>query len=254
MRNRRTVPRKGIGPWVGRFALGLLLILTAAFGGQGRAGEADWKARVSHIHWLGHDSFRIEGEGVQIYLDPFQIKEGPKADLILITHDHMDHCSPADVAKIQKADTVIVTVPQAAAKLTGQIKTVKPGEELVVKGVSLKTVPAYNLNKFRSPGVPFHPKEAGYVGFVIKVKGQTTYHAGDTDFIPEMKGLAPDVALLPVSGIYVMTAEEAVEAAAAIQPKLAVPMHVGGPVGNLSSAAVFKEKATVPVLILPLEK
>lgn len=81
---------------------------------------------------------------------------------------------------------------------------------------------------FRSPGGPFHPKDAGHAGYLITVKGVTIYHAGDTDFIPEMKGLKPDVALLLASGTYVMTAEGAAEAAAAIQPKVAIPMHGGG--------------------------
>jgi len=219
-----------------------------------RATEADFKKMTSNIHWLGHDSFRIDADGVVIYLDPFQLKEGPQADLILITHDHFDHCSPADVAKIQKPETVIITVAQAAAKLKGQIKAVKPGDELNVKGISIKAIPAYNVNKFRSPGAPFHPKESGYVGFILTVKGLRIYHAGDTDFIPEMKGLGPDIALLPVSGLFVMTAEEAAEAATAIKPKLAIPMHVGGPVGSLSAAERFKEKATVPVMVMPIEK
>lgn len=215
----------------------------------------DLKKTLSQITWLGHDSFRINADGLILYIDPFKLPtHEPKADLILITHDHQDHCSPADVAKIQKTDTVIVTVPQAAAKLTGQKKLVKPGEELIVKGITIQTVPAYNTNKFRSPGVPYHPKDSNYVGFIIKVEGKRIYHAGDSDFIPEMKGLEVDISLLPVSGLYVMTAEEAAEAATAIKPKLAIPMHVGGPVGSLSDAQRFKEKAGIPVTILPIEK
>lgn len=147
-----------------------------------------------------------------------------------------------------------MTTAKAAEKLTGQIKTVKPGDEMTVKGVAVRTVPAYNVNKFRSPGVPFHPKEVGNVGFIITVKGVRIYHPGDSYFIPEMKGLAPDVALLPVSGIYVMTAEEAVEAAAAIRPKVAIPMHVGEHIGSLADAQRFKVKAAVPVIVLPIEK
>jgi L-ascorbate metabolism protein UlaG (beta-lactamase superfamily) len=217
--------------------------------------EADLQKMVSNIHWLGHDAFRIVADGTVIYLDPFMIKEGaPKADLILITHDHFDHNNPSDVAKIRKPDTVIVTVAKGSEKLTGDVKKIKPGEEMTVKGIPIKAVPAYNVNKFRSPGVPFHPKESGYVGFIVTVKGLRIYHAGDTDFIPEMKGFETDIALLPVSGTFVMTAEEAVEAAAAIKPKLAIPMHVGGPVGNIASAETFKAKATVPVIILPIEK
>lgn len=216
---------------------------------------AELKQMTANIHWLGHDAFRIDAGSTVIYLDPFQLKEGlPKADLILITHDHFDHNNPADVAKIRKPDTTIVTVQKGAGKLTGDVKLIKPGEEMIVKRIPVKAVAAYNINKFRSPGVPFHPKEAGYAGYIMTVSGLRIYHAGDTDFIPEMKGLSCDIALLPVSGMFVMTAEEAVQAAAAIKPKVAIPMHVGGPVGNISAAQTFKEKATVPVLILPIEK
>jgi L-ascorbate metabolism protein UlaG (beta-lactamase superfamily) len=242
-------------------AFGLLTLLVAlTFPGPAQAAapkgaeETELKKMTANIHWLGHDSFRIDGEGVVIYLDPYKLKEGPKADLILISHDHQDHASPADVAKIQKPDTVIVTIAKAAEKLSGEIKTVKPGDELTVKGVRIQAIPAYNVNKFRSPGMPFHPKDAGHVGYVITVKGMRIYHTGDSDFIPEMKGLAPDVALLPVSGTYVMTAEEAVEAAAAIRPKVAIPMHVGEGIGSLADAERFKEKAAVPVIVLPIEK
>ena len=209
---------------------------------------------ASNIHWLGHDSFRIKGDGLVIYIDPWQIEDGPKADLILITHDHRDHCSPADVAKVQKEDSVIVTVAAAAAKLSGQIQVVKPGDELRVKGIPISAVPAYNVNKFRSPGVPFHPRESGYVGFVVTVEGQRIYHAGDTDCIPEMGSINADIALLPVSGTYVMTADEAVEAAAIIKPQIAIPMHIGRGIGSLADAERFKEKASVPVEILPMKK
>ncbi len=209
---------------------------------------------VAKIHWLGHDSFRIDAKEKVIYIDPYRLKGGPLADLILITHEHADHASPADVEKIRKPETVIVTTATAAAKFSGDIRIVKPGDDLVVQGVSLRTLPAYNLNKFRSPGVPYHPKEAGHVGFLITVDGLRIYHAGDTDYIPEMKGLTPDVALLPVSGTYVMTAEEAAQAASAIGPKVAVPMHVGEGIGTLEDAARFKEKASVPVIVLPIEK
>lgn len=218
------------------------------------AEASELQPLVANIHWLGHDAFRIDGKGTTIYIDPYRLKGGPPADVILITHEHADHASPADVEKIRKPDTVIVTTPAAASKLSGEIKTVKPGDELMVKGVAVRAVPAYNLNKFRSPGVPFHPKEAGNVGYVITVDGVRIYHAGDTDPIPEMEGLAPDVALLPVSGTYVMTVDEAVEAAKSIRPKVAVPMHVGEGIGTLDDAAGFKAKASVPVIVLPIEK
>ncbi len=147
-----------------------------------------------------------------------------------------------------------MTVAAAAAKLSGQIKVIQPGNELTVKGIPISAVPAYNVNKFRSPGVPFHPQESGYVGFVLTVEGQRIYHAGDTDSISEIGSIDADIALLPVSGTYVMTADEALEAVKVIKPQVAIPMHIGRGIGSLADAEHFKEKASVPVEILPLER
>jgi L-ascorbate metabolism protein UlaG (beta-lactamase superfamily) len=205
------------------------------------------------IHWLGHSSFRIDSSRAVIYLDPWQLGENPPpADLILITHDHRDHCSPEDVARIQGEQTLIVTVQESAAQLHGNIEIVKPGDSLTRFGVDITVVPAYNLTKFRSPGHPFHPKAAGYAGFILSVDGQRIYHAGDTDLIPEMAGFEVDIALLPVSGIYVMTADEALEAAVIINPKVIVPMHIGRGIGSRVDAEVFKTKSPLPVEILEI--
>jgi L-ascorbate metabolism protein UlaG (beta-lactamase superfamily) len=206
---------------------------------------------AKHIRWLGHDGFLITGQAV-IYTDPYKISvTEPKADIILITHDHGDHCSPDDVAKVQQSSTVIITTKGSAKKLSGDIKVVKPGDTITVKGVEIQAVPAYNTNKFRAPGQLFHSKEAGMVGFVFKTNGLRYYLVGDADIIPEMKGLAPDVAFVPVSGKYVMTWEEAVEAVKDIQPKLAIPMHYGaGVAGTQEDADNFAAAATVPVEVL----
>jgi len=209
---------------------------------------------TANIHWLGHDCFRIQTKDQVIYIDPYRLHGSPpKADLILITHDHGDHCSPADVAKIQKAGTAIVTIQAAATKLNGDLHIVRPGEEITVKDVPIQTVPAYNVNKFRSPGVPFHPPESGHVGYILNVEGVRIYHAGDTDFIPEMKSIQADVALLPVSGTYTMTADEAIQAVDAIRPQVAIPMHVGRDIGSLGDRERFKQGASVPVELLPME-
>lgn len=212
------------------------------------------KYSVDIIHWLGHASFRIDGKETTIYIDPWQLGEDQKpADLILITHDHRDHCSPEDVEKIQHANTIIVTVKDSAEKLNGQVVVVQPGDVITKKGVGIQAVPAYNVNKFRSPGVPFHPKHKEYVGFIITVDNQNIYHAGDTDIIKEMLDFDVDIAMLPVSGKYVMTADEALEAIKIIGPKVIIPMHIGRGIGSQRDAENIKKNSSVKVEILPIE-
>lgn len=189
---------------------------------------------VEKIKWLGHDAFRIDAEKT-IYIDPYEISGGPAGDLMLITHEHFDHCSPEDVAKVQGPETVIITESQSAAKLSGNVRAVKPGDTVTAHGVTVQAVPAYNTDK------AFHPRENGWLGFVIEVEGVRVYHAGDTDVIPEMNEIEADIALLPVSGTYVMTADQAVEAALAIKPKIAIPMHYGSVVGGDADADAFKK-------------
>jgi L-ascorbate metabolism protein UlaG (beta-lactamase superfamily) len=184
---------------------------------------------VENIKWLGHDVFQITENNLTIYTDPYKIDKEKEADLILISHAHYDHCSPDDVKKIQGPNTVIVTTPDCAEKLEGNIKNVKPGDKINVKGVNIEAVPAYNIGK------DFHPKSNGWVGFIFSIGNKTYYFTGDTDYIPEMdtfKEKNIDIAFIPVSGTYVMTAEEAVKAAKAIKPKIAIPMHYGTLVGS----------------------
>jgi len=207
---------------------------------------------VSKLHRLGHDTFRLNGPPI-IYIDPWKLPPGsPPADLILVTHDHFDHCSPEDVKKISKPGTVVIASAPAAAMLPGA-RILHPGESITVGEVTVEAVPAYNVNKFRSPGVPFHPKSAGHNGYIITVGGERLYHAGDTDHIPEMAGYRCDVALLPVSGTYVMTADEAAAAALDIKPRVAVPMHYGDIVGGAADVQRFKtlcEDTGVAVVVL----
>jgi L-ascorbate metabolism protein UlaG (beta-lactamase superfamily) len=156
-----------------------------------------------------------------------------------VTHDHFDHCSPEDVQKISRKGTVIIGDPGAAKKLKGA-RALRPGESLAVGDVTVKAVPAYNVNKFRSPGQPFHPKSMQGNGYIITLAGESLYHAGDTDLIPEMADLNVTVALLPVSGTYVMTAEEAFEAARVIRADVFVPMHYGDIVGTNADVEKFR--------------
>ena len=203
---------------------------------------------IENIHWLGHDTFKIVGEKV-IYTDPFKVKKKDEANIVLITHEHYDHCSPDDLKLVQGPNTVIITTADCAKKLKGKIKTVKPGDKITVEGIQIEAVPSYNTNK------QFHPKANGWVGYIFVVKGQRIYIAGDTDYIPEMKNFKVDIALLPVSGTYVMTAEEAVKAALDLKPKIAVPMHYGSIVGSDADARKFAEglKGKTEVVLLSEE-
>ena len=205
------------------------------------------KAFADKIAWLGHAGFRIDA-GKTVYFDPYQIEGGPAADLILISHDHFDHCSPEDVAKIQGPETVIVTEKDSAKKVTGDVRVLKPGEILDLGDVKIEAVPSYNTDK------DFHPKKNGWLGFIVEIEGVKVYHAGDADFIPEMKDLEVDIALLPVSGTYVMTVDQAVKAALAINPKLAIPMHYGAIVGDAENALGFEKALEGKVDVLVLEK
>lgn len=189
---------------------------------------------LDNLTWLGHDSFRLRTGGKTLYIDPFQLQgEHEPADLILVTHDHYDHCSVEDIRKIQTPGTIIVTEPMSAAKLTGRITAMAPEETTAKEGIFIETVPAYNLNK------KFHPRANNWLGFIITVDGVRIYHAGDTDYIPEMRHFSVDIALLPVSGIYVMTAEEAALAARDIKPEVAIPMHYAAIVGSTNDAERF---------------
>ncbi|MBI1972879.1 MBL fold metallo-hydrolase [Candidatus Woesearchaeota archaeon] len=213
------------------------------------------------IERLNHDCFKIKANNQVLYLDPYQIQSNEPADLILVTHEHYDHLSLKDIEKLLKPGTAIVTIPECqstlsriAEKIT-QVALMEPFQRKEVLGIKIETIPAYNINKFRSPSIPFHPKQDGRVGFIITVNGKRIYHAGDTDCIPEMQQLKNiDIALLPVSGTYVMTPEEASQAVALIKPKIAIPMHYGaGVAGTDADAEKFKRLAQqqCQVIILP---
>ena len=205
---------------------------------------------LKNIHWLGHDAFKITAGGKVIYIDPFRLKSAEKADLILVTHAHHDHFSPEDIMQITGPQTLVVSIAEVLKGINGLKQEVKAGDKLEAAGFKIEVVPAYNTNK------KYHPKEAGMVGYIITAGGVRIYHAGDTDLIPEMKKMKVDVALLPVSGTYVMTSDEAAGAAKVIKPKVAVPMHYGSIAGSEDDADNFKEKlkGKINAVILQQEK
>ena len=206
------------------------------------------------VEWLGHSGFRVSAGRSTVYIDPYRVDGGPKADLILITHGHYDHFSPHDLERLCHERTWVVGPPAVAERAPGRVASVAPGAEFSAEelpGLEVTAIAAYNTSKRDASGHLFHPREAGWVGYELNLRGERLYHAGDTDVIPEMDAVAGvEVALLPVSGVYVMTAGEAVEAARRIQPAVAVPMHWGQHIGTREDAEAFAREAPVEVEIL----
>lgn len=203
---------------------------------------------LENIRWLGHASIQITGSKV-IYIDPWKLDKGlVPADIIFITHSHYDHCDPRDVAKVAKRTTVIVAPKDAAGKFPNlDVRVVKPGDTLTIEGVVVKVIPAYNVGK------QFHPKTNSWVGYLITIDGKTVYHPGDTDVIPEMEELKPDIALLPIGGTYTMDVSQAAALANKMQPGIAVPIHYGDIVGSWKDAEKFKELCLCKVEILEVK-
>ncbi|MDD5668642.1 MAG: MBL fold metallo-hydrolase [Candidatus Omnitrophica bacterium] len=183
--------------------------------------DADVITLVEKIHWLGNAGFYIEGpDKMAVYIDPFKLKNHmPKADCILISHAHFDHCSASDVKKIFRDDTLLAGPAKVVMELPYKMKVTSPGEHIDFHGISIDAVPAYNPHK------NFHPPSDENVGYLITMNGIKIYHAGDTDFIPEMENIKADIAMVPVGGMYTMDPREAAEAINLINPKIAIPMH-----------------------------
>ena len=214
--------------------------------------------RETTITALGHSGFLVEFPGsFSFVFDPYEITQLRPVDVIFVTHAHGDHCDPKSILQMLKEDTKIVApevCKDCLAEFKNRVEFVHGEDKCRVGIVEYRAIPAYNINKFREPGVPFHLKEMGGVGFVVEANGTCFYHAGDTDFTPEMAALKDvDVAFIPVSGKYVMTAEEGVEAASKINPDLAIPMHFGKVAGSVEDAEQFRaglrDKVEVAVLM-----
>jgi L-ascorbate metabolism protein UlaG (beta-lactamase superfamily) len=200
------------------------------------------------LKWLGHSGFLIEYLNKKIYIDPYQISNNlEKADLILITHSHHDHCSFEDIYKLIQGNTKVLMTADCQSKIVRidipiKMEIMEPNKEVTIGNLKIIGIPAYNKDK------NFHPLEELWIGYLIKLNNTIIYHAGDTDLIQEMQKLTGHkrkgvnfIALLPVGGRFTMDAEEAVEAANIIKPDIAIPMHYNSIIGTQEDAQEFKE-------------
>ncbi|HUD20763.1 MAG TPA: MBL fold metallo-hydrolase [Candidatus Saccharimonadales bacterium] len=213
----------------------------------------DWQ-----ITALGHDGFLLENLGLKLRLvfDPFEVPELDPVDYVFISHHHYDHLDTNSIRKLLGPKTIIVAPKCCRSELKDfldQVQIVEDRDKHQEKELTYWTVPAYNVNKFRTPNEVFHTKEVGGVGFVVDVGKTRFYHAGDTDFIPEMAELKKiSVAFLPISGTFVMTLDEAVQATEVINPKLVIPMHYGKILGSVTDAIRFQNLLRDKVLVMVL--
>lgn len=207
---------------------------------------------------LGHAGFVVEfiDKKLRIAFDPYDIKEEQPVDYVFVSHQHFDHCDVVSIRKLLKKSTIIVApacCERELAEFGEQLELMTDKEKHKLKQCIYWALPAYNVNKFRTPNEVFHPKEMGGVGFVVEVDGFRMYHAGDTDRIPEMDGLKKlDLAFLPISGTFVMTLEEAIEAARVLKPKMVIPMHFGKLLGSVGDANRYHNmlREQIPVMVL----
>jgi len=232
-----------------------IVLLVAVVGAGYFAFQSMQRTRIS-VTWLGHSVFMIKAGDKIIYTDP-TVATPPslgdfkdKADIILVSHSHSDHLNVTVVSKIRKDDTMIIAPADCVAKIGGTVKSLKPGEKTSIGSITVEAVEAYNDKRFRSPGVPFHPKGFG-VGYVLTIGDKTIYFAGDTDFIPEIKNLKNIyLALLPTGDTYTMDNADAAEATLAINPKIVMSMHRWKTDPNEFKKAVEAKSSQIKVVLL----
>lgn len=182
------------------------------------------------MYFIGHGSLMFTHNDFVIHIDPVKSSgkyDGlPKADLILVTHEHFDHLDTALIASLRKPGTLMYANPASASAVPWS-NAIKPGDKVTVKDITVEAVPAYNIVNERSKGKPFHPKGIGN-GYILTIGDKRFYVAGDTENTPEMKALKGiDVAFLPMNLPYTMTPAMVADAARSFKPGILYPYHYG---------------------------
>jgi len=208
------------------------------------------------IAFLGHASLMLTWMGTVVHVDPVSAEADystlPKANLILVTHEHFDHLDPKAIILLRKSSTEIVINTQSLAKLPGA-RALRNGEKAMIQGIGIEAVPAYNLTGMRAPGVPYHPKGIGN-GYILTFADVRIYVAGDTENIPEMKVLKDiDAAFLPMMLPYTMSPEMLADAVRTFRPKILYPYHTKDPDAAVLRA-LLAETPDVELRFHPLRK
>jgi L-ascorbate metabolism protein UlaG (beta-lactamase superfamily) len=207
------------------------------------------------ITFIGHSTLMIRHGGVVIHVDPVgqfaDYRSLPKADLVLVTHEHFDHLDPQAIAAVRTEATVIVAASKCAGKVPGAL-ILRNGDSRAVREIRVEAVPAYNVVHERAPGAPFHPKGDGN-GYVLTLGARKLYVAGDTENTREMKGLKGiDIAFLPMNLPYTMTPEMVADAARGFRPKVLYPYHFGDTDTGIIQRLLAGEK-DIEVRIRPMK-
>jgi L-ascorbate metabolism protein UlaG (beta-lactamase superfamily) len=203
---------------------------------------------LERVTWFKNSAFRWEDDERTIYVDPWGITDPTPADVILVTHAHFDHFVPEDIEKIRTDRTKVIGPRDVANELSGDVTVAAPGDTVDAAGIKVQCVPAYNVQEDR---LDKHPRENGWVGYILELSRGVYYHAGDTDHLPELESIRADVAFLPVGGTFTMDAMQAAGLAKAMTPGLAVPMHYGFVAGSPADGPAFRDAAApVPVEVL----
>lgn len=199
---------------------------------------------TSQVRLITHAAVRIEARGKVLYLDPYQLREeAHDADLILLTHEHSDHYSPEDMAKLAKEETEYVFPKSMEGRITkeredlrGKDHYLEPDQAMDWEGIRITGIRAYNTDK------DFHPRDKDWLGYLIDDHKQKIYVAGDTDPVPEARAVVCDIALVPCGGTYTCDAGQAAELVNAIAPGIAIPTHYGSVAGDSSCPEEFERR------------